>query len=287
MNIIEYLNNREIAISLWIGVTVIFLLLAKPMRDFLKTTLKLIFTPKMVIALALNASYLAGIFYLFSRLELLHGEALKDGILWLLTASPVMFFGVNKALEDHAHFKKIIFQLFKIEALLIFIVNTHTFSLTIELILVPVLVIIGACQALIEVKPEFSEAKKVFDGILVILGLAMIYLTFSHAISDPETIFSVETVIAFLVPILLTIFYIPFLYFFAAIMAYELMSIRIPRFISENTKKPKSPKFTTWIKIFSRCGFDTVKIKSLEETIISSIRSEKDLIKFLTKNLKG
>ena len=74
----------------------------------------------------------------FEKIHFWNISATKDTILWTLGSAFGMYFSLNKVAQDENYFNNVILDNLKIVLLLEFVVNLYSFSLPVELIVIPI-----------------------------------------------------------------------------------------------------------------------------------------------------
>ena len=221
-------TNREIAIIIWVNLFILYCLFKENVRQALKNVIKAMFNNKLVFLYFIIYFYLGLILFVLYKINYWNINLLKDTIIWFIT---VPICSIIKAEDDSKkYFKETLKSCFEIYILVEFIGVNYPFSLWIELIIVPIIIIfslVGECGE----KLGGTKATTTFSYLIVII---ISVISFVHsiklAISDIHNIFTVETFksIAF-IPIL-TLFYLPLTYFIIVFMNYETFYFRINSF---------------------------------------------------------
>ena len=149
----------------------------------------------------------------------------------------------------------------------------YTFNLLAEIIFVPILVFVGVMSAFAETKKEYLPVKKIFDFILSAIGIFFIIFAFGKIFSDFQSIATSDNLKTFILPPLLTFAFIPFVYFFAIIMSYETLFVRLSIF---NKNEPKLIKFTKR-KIIRACHLNLPRLNYFAK------ENNQELMKIKTK----
>ncbi len=285
-NFIELFNNREKALFIWLIIFLIFTLLQKSIRSAFKNLLKTFFVVKIQVSLLMMLAYVFSLILLLREINLWGFYLLKDTIFWAFGTAFILMVNANKANKEEHYFRKLLLDNLKLILVLEFIVNLYTFNLWIELMFVPVLLLIVVMNAIAETEEKYAPAKKLTDGILMAFGLIVLAYSGLKIYTDFDNFASADNLRAFLLPIILTISFIPFLYLFALFIAYDMFFRRLSIFIPENKKLLR---FTKW-KIFATCKFDLKKLNSLTKPFFRelTISSDKDdVLKIIDKLQKN
>jgi hypothetical protein len=207
----------------------------------------------------------------------------KDTIYWFLAVAFVLLLNTNKANQEKGFFIKILKDNLKIILILEFVLTLYTFNLVAEIILVPILVFIGAMSAVSELKKEYLPVKKLFDFILSLIGIFFIVFAFGKIFGDFQNIMTSQNLKTLILPPILTVAFIPFVYLFALIMAYETLFVRLSIF---NKNDPNLLKFAKR-KIIRAYHLNLSKLNHFtrESTKdLMSIKTKEDVIAIIKKS---
>jgi hypothetical protein len=100
-------------------------------------------------------AYMTIIIYWLSEFELWNAEPLKNTIFWCVSVGFMSLFKLEQIEKDQGFFKHSVINNLKLLAILQFIVGVYTFSLWIEILLVPVLALIGSMLAIAEIDKRY------------------------------------------------------------------------------------------------------------------------------------
>ena len=166
-----------------------------------------------------------------------------------------------KAEEDcKKYFKETLKSCFEIYILIEFIGVNYPFSIWIELIIIPIVILFSLVGEFAE---KFGGTKEVSTFAYVIVIIISVF-AFIHsiklAIIDIENIFTIETLKNIIYIPLLTIFYMPMTYLILVFMNYETLWVKI------NCKKylPKKDKRELMCKAIKKCKLNLNKIKTIK-----------------------
>lgn len=241
-NFLSVFNNREKAVLVWIIAGIVFLLLKKETRKSIFDLIYAFLKVKILVVLFLMVVYVVGVIFCIQWLHLWNAWLLKDSIIWLLGTGFIMVLNFDKASNERGYFKKVILDNLKFIVLLEFITNLYVFSLIFELIFVPILFIIGGMLGLSKSNEKYENVRKVLNYTLLIIGIFLISYSFASAIKDFQNFFTIRNLKDLLLPPLLTITFLPFVYGFALLSTYELLFIRL----DATLKNRKLANFTKW-----------------------------------------
>lgn len=221
--------------TVWKGFHVVFLF-TKAARQFLKTALPILFCKKFVVFYIVFLSYLAVVLYVLNWAEWWDFELLKDTIFWVLFVELPLF---TKAIEkaDGTHFfRKLLKDNVAISVIIEFFVGFWTFSLTVELIIVPATVLISALYAIASMDKKHLSAKRFFEVLFAVWGVVIFINAISCLFISPGEFFSLDTLKSLLLPLVLLIFNLPVIYGLALYNMYEQVFIRVKGIKQEQRK---------------------------------------------------
>lgn len=249
------------------------------MRDSIVNVVKLFFQWKMFSLFLIMLFYVIIEIIFYYRVGLWNCSLLKDTIYWILGGAFVMFVNFNKVNEEEYYFKKIILDNLKMIFILEFITNFYVYGLIVEVILMPTLLFIFLIDAVAETKKEFFPARKITKKILSLVGLFFVLSSLMKIVADFDSFANIENLESMLLAPLLTISFLPFMYFLALYVNYESFFLRIDRF-NQNKQFIKYSKR----KIILTCNLNLFKLFRISKIVgIIKIDNENDLRLLLQK----
>lgn len=208
-NILSLFSNRELALFTWLLVPIAFTLLNQKMRSSIFQVIKALFSKAFLKIYLFLALYQALIVFSLNKTLLWNT---KDYIFWLFTVALVLIFSFKKV-NKPGFFKNIIIDSIKITVIIEFIINFYNFSYFLELILLPILVFFSLIIVVSDTEKKHKQVSNVFNGVMSIIGLLYFGLSCYWTFIDKSNFYSISTLNSFLFPIVLTISFLPFLYF--------------------------------------------------------------------------
>lgn len=226
--LVDQFNNREIAVAFWLLVLLVWALRDQRIRKSLRNLLTALLQWKVVSILLLQASYVFLVVLGLEKLGIWNmPDNLKDTVVWAVTVAFGMLISINDALRDEAFFRRAVRDALKLTIVLEFVIGLYPFSLLIEFVLIPVLAILGALLAISEMKPEYSSVKRIIGWLVAIAGLLLLWHSLQSIVTDWDAFASYDHLIELILPSLLTILFLPFLYLLALFLMYESIFIRL------------------------------------------------------------
>lgn len=226
----DILNSREWAILVWALIAIGYI--TRPRRwETLKGpllgVLRALGSRHLVSAITLMAMYVAMIIYGLARLGLWDSSLLKDSVIWFFSVAVFSLFQVNKFSETPHKLKGLVADSFKLVVVVEYLVGAYTFHIAVELVLVPLVVFLSALMAVAETKPEYEPAHKLLNFILAIVGAAILGSVMYLLFEDFEQVINRQAVSGFVLPVILSALYTPFIAFMAIYSTYETVLIRL------------------------------------------------------------
>ena len=232
-------NNREIALLFWIGL-VILAVLFTTLRKSLAPIFKIATGKIFLIIFSLIAVYLSGIILLLINLELWQMSYMKDVLVWLFSVGLISVFKINDA-NSTAFFKGIFFSAIKWTIILEFFANLYSFSLLTEIIIMPILTFLGITKIVADREEKDKTVSKYLQNIIAIAGLLIFSYSLYKTVTNFNNVLTLQTLVAFLLPSMVTILFIPFLYFLALYCTYESYFVHLD-FMTVKKDKVKEVK---------------------------------------------
>lgn len=220
-------SNREIATFTWIVVLTLCVLRNKEVRNAVQDLFKNFFKKKIASSFLIVMVYSTSAILILKYFKFWEVGMVKDVIIWtLFSAFAFMFKSVTKKSEEGI-FKEIILDYVKVVVIFEFIINLYSFNVWIELILIPVVGTIVALRTFVELKEEYAQTAKFMLWLEALVGIVIIAFTVENMYLTQTDIVTTKNIKSFLLPIIITSFYIPLLYVFAVYSFYEDIFIRL------------------------------------------------------------
>lgn len=277
----EVLSNREWALVFWITVLFAYILVAKNMdsaREALKAIISAFFVRQILSVLFLMLMYMGVMIYALSEQGLWDSQQIKNTIIWCASIGLMSLFKMQSIKEGSSFFKHLVLDSLKLVAILEFVVGVYPFNFFVEIVLIPILTIIGAMIAIAESDDKHQLVKKILDSVLAIFGVIVISYTIFMLFTEFDGIAKKQTVYDFLIPPLLTLLYLPFIFFMVVYTSYQQVIIRINYFINK-------PILKYLAIIYSIIVFN-FRIKALERWATSLAFSDTDTHKGIINSIK-
>ena len=223
----ESFNNREIATGIWLFLVFFLCLFLKDIRSSIWNILKTFVQRKLLILFGSLAANIAGLCWLLSCIGLWTPEQFASTILWFFLSGLVLTGRIFSVKEDENYFKNLFWDNFKVVCIFEFLIVAYSFSLLTELVLVPFMTFIGLIIAFADIKKEYASVKVLFEWIVFVVVVVFLWQSVGNIWEQPEKFFTTQTGRNFLLPGLMTIGLIPFLYVCYCYSHIELARIQI------------------------------------------------------------
>jgi len=274
-------NNREIATGIWFFIIFILMIRKKNIRYSLKGLLKILFKIKILVSILLMFISTVIIVLILYFINFWDISFLKITIIWFLFSGIITCVNAITSRNNEDQFRKIIYENLKVLIFIEFIVNYYTFSLIFELIIMPFITLIFLLDIFTNKKEKYSSVKKFIKPLQTLIGLFLIYYFISNLVNSYQGFISFNTLKSFLLPIVLSLFFIPFIYLILLYSKYDMIFIRLKMGTSKNKDLTKYAK----IEIIKTCLLNIDKVKKLlneNTTKLMYIQNKKDVDKLIS-----
>lgn len=224
---ISLFNSREIATAIWLAPLVVVILWSSTGRGAVKSIVLIFFHARFLVTLALMLGYVVAEAVLLISIDAWHVGLLKDTTLWICLTGFALLLNTITSTQNENVFAAVLRDNVKVILFVTFLINTYTLPLFCELILVPSLMLLKALAAYAYGKEEYGHVGLIVDGVLAAVGIALLVWSAWVAISDWHNLAQVETLRKFVLPILLTILFTPYLYAAVLVSAYQTAFVRL------------------------------------------------------------
>lgn len=227
---LSFFSNRELALLIWIIIVLVYFLIKDKWRCYLKRIITSAFALKLVIVYITLIIYAFVIILLLYLINIWKIYLLKDTIIWLLfSALATAFTLIN--IKNFSYFTGLIKSNITVTAIVQFIINLYSFSLAIELIMLPIIVFTTALSAYSEYYTkngqDYHKVHSCLNILLSIIGIVYLGFTFYKAIIGFDSINWIDISQQLMLPIILTILFIPYYWLLALYINYEKIFVAI------------------------------------------------------------
>lgn len=258
LQILQIFSTREISTFIWLFVIFLGIVHRKAVRQSLigiiKEAIGIRFIIVGVLYLIINTLLIIDILIMVSYWDI---TMLKDTCFWFLFSGLVIFFRLHKA-KKVLYFSNLLKDNIKAIIIFEFIVNFYTFNLFVELLIFPIITFASLFE--IFAKKDKNQEKVIlfFGKLLSLIGICLVLLSLYKTVSDFENFFSILSLKTFLLPIILTVFSLPYFYGLALYMRYENFII-----VAKHTHRNENPTATKKL-IIATLIYANININTLE-----------------------
>ena len=219
--------DRQIATGIWLLFGLLLCFLSKNIRSTIGGVLKALLHRKLVLLFGSSILNVSALCWLFSQFVLWRPDQLPATVLWTVMSGFSLLGRTLSAKEDQVYFKTLFMDCFKITVVFEFLVVGYSFSLPIELVLVLFMTFVGILIEVSRTKAEYASAKKFFEWIAIAVTAIVLWKSVGSIWDQPSAFFTTQNGRNFLLPGLLTVASIPFLYILYCYSRIENARIRI------------------------------------------------------------
>jgi len=272
------LNSREIAIIFWLLVLLLWLSIKeKNIRYHIIGIVKILLRWKLLLPLVGMFVYIGVWVFLLAKAGLWQWSQLKDTLLWALASAGALLFRANEAGGDEKFFLRAVRENIGVAALLELVLNSYTFSLWIEIVLIPFVGLLGLVEAYTKIRrdKDLDKVHRFVSGLLGFIGFVILALTLREVIHHWGSLATLQTLADYLLPFALTVGLLPYIYIFALLIQYETLFVRVDIF----TKDKALSRYVKW-KIFLICNFHLYQLHHFSTSVgVPGFRSKEEALR--------
>ena len=230
---INIFNNRELAIFSWMIIFIIWCVYKLSVRESLTQLIAAFFQRQIISSVTLMYLYIAIIVLIFHKSGFWDLINLKGTIYWSFGVAFIMLVNINNSSDDEDYFKKTFVNAFKMTVVIEYIINLYVFDFVIEIALFPVLLFLVMLQTIAELKVENKKVNEILLWILGLYVIGMFIFSIYNIYDNFSSFVTSNNLREFLLPLLFTVMFLPFIYFIALYSKYEVLFVRLGFFIND------------------------------------------------------
>ena len=232
--VLDSFTNTELALIVVIGTPLTWaFLFKKEVRRSVAGLVKLLASTFFGSIIGVVLIYTVAFSWTASQFDLWDSTLLKTTGIWFITAF-VLVHRAAKEANDYKFFSGIIRDTAKWSTVLGFLFSYFSFSFGVELLLVFLLVVFAATGAYAGATKGQEDVRKFCDGAVKLIGWVYIFYAVYKIATNYDQIFTLQSLKEFLLPIALTIGFIPVLYVMLLWLNYRDIFL----FLNHSTKEP-------------------------------------------------
>lgn len=250
------LSTREWAIVIWGSVFFLYAIMRRRIRELLWKFVQAFFSRKLRPLWGIISLYVLVITIVFHQLPFWDNIYIKDIIVWFAFSGLIYCIKAVSKEADEKYIGKILRDNFKLTIIVEFLMSTFTFSIGIELAIIPIITIIVIVNTFAERKEEYKKVHKLLDIVLAIAGFWILYETIKIGIHEYKELNILYTLISFMIPIVYSISFLPLAYLLELYSKYESLFARMS---FKEGKDDKIQKKHRWF-VIKICKFSVRKV---------------------------
>lgn len=263
----EVFSTREVVGFIYVGIFILYVLCHKQTRKSMVDVIKCACKVKLIIPFALMIIYTILLVRLFRRTILWDVIYIKDIVIWVLFVGiPYSYNAVSKGDEKH-YFRNLFMDNIKFIVLIEFFMGTFTFDFWIELLLQAGIIFLTLLHVVSGLKEETKRVQKLLDVVLAMVGFVVLYYTIKAAMGAYTDVEPIELIVSFMIPIVLSVAFIPCAYLLALVAKYETVFMRM----GFKEPKDKSIRLKRHVKIILACGLRYKKLCLFEDEYVKCL----------------
>lgn len=220
----SFFNNREMAVILWLLIFLICCMVNKKLRMPTVGLVKAALRWKLILVVTVIFVYVSVVVLSMKRIGLWQFEdCFKTTFLWgIMVAIPVAF-SLTSIKDECPCFSKVIWDMITLSVFVEVFIHFFVFPLIVEFIVVPLMTFLFILHAVAATKEEFKRVKGFLEGLLGVAGLLL--FTGTCYVALHSEVKWMEILQEFLLPLNLTVIFIPLAYLIAIVAYYEELFI--------------------------------------------------------------
>ena len=264
----DIFSTRELATAFWGGAILIAVGMAivtnKKIRQGFIGVLKSFFNRKLRKLWEIYFLYIGIITLMFSRFPIWKNIYLKDIILWTLFSGLTICMNAVAGEADEKYISKVLKDNIRFTVVTEFLLSTFTFSLWVELIIIPITTAIVLLDTVAEHNDDALAAHKLLQNVIAFIGLCVILQTVRVGILEYRELNVINTLVSFFIPIVYLLLVTPLEYAFELYSKYEIL------FIQMHFKEPsdKIVQRKRHLKVIKVCGLSVKRIMLFQKQCI-------------------
>lgn len=222
-------NTREIAYLIWGSLLLIVLLFSGKNRSSLFDLVKAFFCKHFLYVYLIALSYVSLCVWMLYKVRIWDASLVKDTIMWFLFVALPLMYNAAKINSFQKFLKQVVRPLIAFSVIFEYIFGLYTFDWWIEILMVPVAVFIVGMLAFSEKKLEHQQVHKLMNGIFILLGLLSLTAVVFHLFYHYTDYLNRLTLMQFVMPLSLSLLFLPILYGIAMYSHYETAFVVMKR----------------------------------------------------------
>jgi hypothetical protein len=221
------LNNRELAILVWLAVIVAWALTHRDVRASAVDVLRAFAEPKILVPLAFMAGWVVVEVWLGSRIGLWEPSLLSETAVWFVASGLVLFFNFGDASKQTHFFRRRAVAALAPVVLMQALLDAFVLSLPAEMVLQLVLISLVMIGAFAAKEARYRQIQNLTSGLLILIVLVLALRTGIMMATGWDSLDKGDLLRQAILPAWLTIGLLPFIYAALLYASYELTFLRV------------------------------------------------------------
>ncbi|MBE0418403.1 MAG: hypothetical protein IBX63_11660 [Coriobacteriia bacterium] len=256
------MNPRQLSIAVWLLALLILCIAHRDIRSSIADVIRLALKPALLVPAGLSLAWNAGVLHALNAGGLWNPALWWDTVAFVFAGTTALVWQAMDS-KDHSrrYYRDLVLATLGFSAVVGTLGNTYTFSIPVELLLVPWLVLLGAIHAFAQSSEEYAVVVRIADGLITVTGLAMLVRAIGGAVADFDGLWGMQVVQSITLLFALTVAYMPFLFALRVWSSYQdtLLYLRIGK------PKPLKLRLYTAAKLFARHGLRLTALNRFRE----------------------
>ena len=258
---LDIFSTREFAMGIYVLAFFIYVLCHAKGRKAWFPFVKIALSPRISVTALILAAIGIGAAIYASRFSFWDDAYYKDVIMWALFVGWPLCFGAISS-KEKSYFRNAIVDNLRFTVLFDCIFSTFTFPLWAEMLIIPITTILVLLEMVAKREEKSKAVAKLMSALLAIIGFVVLFFTVKTAIAEFKTDMTSGMVASLIIPLILSILYVPFAYLLALYAAYEVSFLRM-KFC-----EPDKWRIRLWhrIKALVICNLSLDKARTLQKS---------------------
>lgn len=211
----------------WAAIAVLWMLTQLEIRVSLLNVVRVALGRTIIIPASAMLAYIATVVFAASRLGLWELRLIGATLAWMIASALLGFFKVLRIPEERHYLRSALRRSFEIAVLVDVYVNLFVLPFWAEMILIPLVVLLGALIAVAEVSPElkgedYDTTRSCLQAIANIFGLALLVYATAHVVNELSSTTGLGHLgESLILPLWLNLALIPFMSMLAIRLVYQ------------------------------------------------------------------
>lgn len=213
---------------------------------------------KILAMVSFMLLYTAGVVWALQATGAWRTVLLKDTVLWFVFSGAVLAFSVvtTRERDETARFGKALKDNVKVIVVIEFLVATYTFSLPVELTLIPVITFIAILNVVASLRKEHRSVEKLTTALQILVGGGVLVVAVVKALANFRALQNFDSIRQLLLPFALSLFIVPCVYIILLVTRYEMLFLQLRL----GREKPRAVTRYAKRRLFCHLGVNVGKV---------------------------